>query len=412
MRLKQIALALSCLLTGIVFGQGNNYVQNYTKYEELALTPPMGWNSWNKFACNVDENMIRQMADAMVSSGMKDAGYTYINIDDCWHGNRDSLGFIHPDQKRFPSGMKALSDYVHAKGLKLGIYSDAGSQTCGGRPGSRGYEFQDAMTYANWGIDYLKYDWCNTEGLKAEGAYKTITAALRRAGRPIVLSICEWGTDKPWEWGRTVGHLWRTTGDIYDCFDCIKDHGTWKSWGVMQILDKQEGLRQYAGPGHWNDPDMLEVGNGGLTVNQNRAHFTMWAMLAAPLIAGNDLRNMTKETTDILTNKEVIAINQDSLGIQGFKYAVTDSVETWLKPLKNGDWAITFLNRSVQPKPLSFDWKAQVINDTVAKRALNMQVADYRLRNVWSKKEAGNTKKTLKATIPGHDVLALRLSRM
>jgi len=351
------------------------------------------------------------MADAMVSSGMKDAGYTYINIDDCWHGDRDSLGFIHPDPKRFPSGMKALADYVHSKGLKLGIYSDAGSQTCGGRPGSRGFEFQDALTYANWGIDYLKYDWCNTEGLKAEGAYKTITAALRRAGRPIVLSICEWGTDKPWEWGPAVGHLWRTTGDIYDCFDCIKDHGTWKSWGVMQILDMQEGLRQYAGPGQWNDPDMLEVGNHGLSVNENRAHFTMWAMLAAPLIAGNDLRNMSKETVDILTNKEVIAINQDSLGIQGFKYATTDSVETWLKPLKNGDWGITFLNRSVQPKPIAFDWKAQVITDTLSKQELNAQRADYKLRNLWTKKEAGNTKKPLRAIVPGHDVLTLRLSK-
>lgn len=411
MRLGFLSLVFLCLFSGNAIGQGNNYAQNYNKFEGLALTPPMGWNSWNKFACNVDENMIRQMADAMVSSGMKDAGYTYINIDDCWHGDRDSLGFIHPDPKRFPSGMKALADYVHSKGLKLGIYSDAGSQTCGGRPGSRGFEFQDALTYANWGIDYLKYDWCNTEGLKAEGAYKTITAALRRAGRPIVLSICEWGTDKPWEWGPAVGHLWRTTGDIYDCFDCIKDHGTWKSWGVMQILDMQEGLRQYAGPGQWNDPDMLEVGNHGLSVNENRAHFTMWAMLAAPLIAGNDLRNMSKETVDILTNKEVIAINQDSLGIQGFKYATTDSVETWLKPLKNGDWGITFLNRSVQPKPIAFDWKAQVITDTLSKQELNAQRADYKLRNLWTKKEAGNTKKPLRAIVPGHDVLTLRLSK-
>lgn len=182
--------------------QGNNYVQDYTKYPGLALTPPMGWNSWNKFACNVDENLIKEMADAMVSSGMKDAGYTYINIDDCWHGDRDENGFIHPDPNRFPSGMKTLADYVHSKGLKIGIYSDAGSQTCGGRPGSRGYEFQDAKTYADWGIDYVKYDWCNTESLKAEGAYKTFAAALKKAGRPIVLSICEWGDNRPWDWGK------------------------------------------------------------------------------------------------------------------------------------------------------------------------------------------------------------------
>jgi len=327
------------------YSQGNNYVQNYKKYEGLALTPPMGWNSWNKFACNVDENMIKQMADAMVSTGMKDAGYTYINIDDCWHGERDSLGFIHPDSKRFPSGMKALSDYVHSKGLKLGIYSDAGSQTCGGKPGSRGYEFQDAQMYAKWGIDYLKYDWCNSEGLKAEGAYKTITAALRKAERPIVLSMCEWGQSSPWTWATNVGHLWRTTGDITKQWEGVKSMGNWHALSVMKILESQDTLRKYAGPGHWNDPDMLEVGNG-MPVNEDKAHFTMWVMIAAPLISGNDLRNMSAETKEILTNKEVIAANQDPLGIQGFRYASKDSLETWIKPLKGGDWAIIFLNRN------------------------------------------------------------------
>lgn len=400
------------LLVVDAFTQGNNYVQNYRKFEGLALTPPMGWNSWNKFACNVDENMIRQMADAMVSSGMKDAGYTYINIDDCWHGDRDSLGFIHPDPKRFPSGMKALADYVHSKGLKLGIYSDAGSQTCGGRPGSRGYEFQDAQTFANWGIDYLKYDWCNTEGLKTEGAYKTITAALRKAGRPIVLSICEWGNDKPWTWGQTVGHLWRTTGDIYNCFDCIVDHGTWKSWGVMQILDMQKDLRQYAGPGHWNDPDMLEIGNGKLTAGENRAHFSMWSMLAAPLIAGNDLRNMTKDIVEVLTNKEVIAINQDSLGVQGLKYAVRDSVEIWTKPLKNGDWAVAFLNRSTVPKTISYNWDAEVVKDSVPNLTLDTRANPYKLRDLWTKTEGGNTRKPLQTTIPAHDILMFRLKKL
>ncbi|AKQ46624.1 alpha-galactosidase [Rufibacter radiotolerans] len=407
--MKQLVLLLTAFalsLTG--FGQGNNYVQNYKKFEGLALTPPMGWNSWNKFACNVDEQLIRETADAMVSSGMKEAGYTYINIDDCWHGDRDSLGFIHPDPKRFPSGMKALADYVHSKGLKLGLYSDAGSQTCGGRPGSRGFEFQDAKMYAEWGIDYLKYDWCNTEGLKAEGAYKTITAALRKAGRPIVLSICEWGDNKPWEWGKEVGHLWRTTGDIYNCFDCVEDHGTWKSWGVMQILDKQESLRQYAGPGHWNDPDMMEVGNG-MAVNEDRAHFTMWSMLAAPLIAGNDLRKMSKETVALLTDKEVIAINQDKLGIQGFKYASKDSVETWLKPLDNGKWAVAFLNRGKAPRKVSFDWKNTPITDDFSKKELNAAKTTYNIRNVWAKKYLGNTKKAFAGTVPGHDVILLVL---
>ena len=411
--MKNIFVTLMVIsLCSVLQGQGNNYVQNYKKFDGLALTPPMGWNSWNKFACNVDENMIRQMADAIVSSGMMDAGYTYINIDDCWHGDRDSLGFIHPDPKRFPSGLKALADYVHSKGLKLGIYSDAGSQTCGGRPGSRGHKFQDAQTYASWGIDYLKYDWCNSEGLKAEGAYKTMTAALRKAGRPIVLSICEWGNDKPWTWGQTVGHLWRTTGDIYNCFDCIKDHGTWKSWGVMQILDMQKGLRQYAGPGHWNDPDMLEIGNGKLTQGENRAHFSMWSMLAAPLIAGNDLRNMTKDIMDVLTNKEVISVNQDSLGIQGLKYAVRDSVEIWTKPLKNGDWAVAFLNRSTVPTSINYNWNTEVVIDSVANKTLDTKAVPYKLRNLWAKKETGNTKVPLLATIPAHDILMFRLIKL
>lgn len=404
------------LLLSIIFcsqlaaAQGDNYKQDYTKYEGLALTPPMGWNSWNKFACNVDETLIRQMADAMVSTGMKDAGYVYINIDDCWHGERDSLGFIHPDGKRFPSGIKALADYVHAKGLKIGLYSDAGSQTCGGRPGSRGYEFQDAMTYASWGIDYLKYDWCNTEGLMAEGAYKTIAAALKKAGRPIVLSICEWGHDKPWIWGPAVGHLWRTTGDIYNCFDCIKDHGSWKAWGVMQILDKQDGLRKYAGPGHWNDPDMLEVGNGALTESEDRAHFSMWAMLAAPLIAGNDLRSMNKHTTSVLTNTDVIAVNQDSLGIQGFKLAVADSVETWLKPLVNNEWAVCFLNRSVKEKPLKIDWKQLSAVDSVFNKILDTKNHSFKLYNLWTKENIQTTGKNITTRLPPHDVLMFRLT--
>jgi len=407
---KVLLFLLSFVFSLSVFSQGNNYVQNYKKYEGLALTPPMGWNSWNKFACNVDENLIKQVADAMVASGMKDAGYTYINIDDCWHGERDSLGFIHAVSKRFPSGMKALADYVHAKGLKFGIYSDAGSQTCGGRPGSRGYEFQDAQMYASWGVDYLKYDWCNTEGLKAEGAYKTITAALRKAGRPVVLSICEWGTDKPWEWGPAVGHLWRTTGDIYNCFDCIEDHGTWKSWGVMQILDKQEGLRQYAGPGHWNDPDMMEVGNG-MPVNEDRAHFSMWSMIAAPLIAGNDIRKMSKETRQVLTNKEVVEVNQDKLGVQGFKYTAKDGLETWLKPLDGGKWAIVFLNRSKEPRAVNFDWSKTPIMDELSHAELNAAKTTYKVRNLWTKKDLGNTKKAFKATVPSHDVVMLLLSK-
>src|SRR4030042_3755289 len=244
------------------------------KFTDLAKTPPMGWNSWNKFGCNVNEKLIRETADAMVSSGMKEAGYQYINIDDCWHGQRDSLGFIHPDPNHFPSGIKTLADYIHSLGLKFGIYSDAGWKTCAGKPGSRGHEYQDALQYAQWGVDYLKYDWCNTEGLKAEGSYLTMRDALYAAGRPIVFSICEWGDNKPWEWGKNIGHLWRTTGDIAAVFQGVVDHGSWSSLGILRILDLQEGLRVHAGPGQWNDPDMLEVGNG-MTTNEDRAHFSM-----------------------------------------------------------------------------------------------------------------------------------------
>ncbi len=396
--MKKIKLLLAIFsLSATAYSQGNNYTQDYTKYKGLALTPPMGWNSWNKFACNVDENLIRQTADAMVSSGMKAAGYEYINIDDCWHGDRDSLGFIHPNPKRFPSGMKALADYVHSKGLKLGIYSDAGSKTCAGKPGSRGYEFQDALMYAKWGVDYLKYDWCNAEGLKGEGAYKTIAAALKKAGRPMVLSICEWGTDRPWFWAPQVGELWRTTGDISNNIA-----------SVMKILDLQKGLRQYAGPGHWNDPDMLEVGNG-MATNEDRAHFAMWCMIAAPLIAGNDLRSMSAQTAAILKNKEVIAVDQDAMGVQGYQYAVKDSVETWLKPLQGGDWAVCFLNRGSKSQKIDFDWKKEVITDTLSKAVLNAQNQTYSLRNLETMKDAGTTKLPLKTEVPVHDVLMLRL---
>jgi alpha-galactosidase len=379
------------------------------KFEGLALTPPMGWNSWNHVACDVNEALIRETADAMVASGMKDAGYQLVNIDDCWHGERDADGFIQPDAERFPSGMKALADYVHAKGLKLGIYSDAGWKTCGGRPGSRGHEYQDALTYARWGIDYLKYDWCNAEALNAEGAYLTMREALWAAGRPIVLSICEWGDNQPWEWGKEIGHLWRTTGDIYACFDCVKDHGTWKSWGVLQILDKQDGLRQHAGPGHWNDPDMMEVGNG-MSVSEDRAHFSMWAMLAAPLLAGNDLRNMSRETTEILTNREVIAVDQDPLGVQGFKYSAADGVEIWFRPLAGGDWAMAVLNPNEAPRQVTFDWTSENVVDELSGRKAGFGAATYRLRDLWAKEDVGTTAAPLTADVPGHDVLMLRLA--
>jgi alpha-galactosidase len=397
-----ILLSLICLFSITAHAQ---------KFEQLAQTPPMGWNSWNKFGCNVNEQLIRETADAMVSSGMKDAGYLYVNIDDCWHGQRDARGFIQPDAKRFPSGIKALADYIHSKGLKLGIYSDAGWKTCGGYPGSRGHEYQDALTYAQWGVDYLKYDWCNTEALNAEGAYLTMRDALYSAGRPIVFSICEWGSNKPWDWAGKIGHLWRTTGDIYNCFDCIKDHGTWKQNGVVQILDMQKGLRAHAGPGHWNDPDMLEVGNG-MSLSEDRAHFSMWCMLAAPLIAGNDLRSMSAETREVLTNREVVAINQDPLGVEAFQYSAKDGLEVWFKPLKDGDWAVVFLNRNTSPRKISFDWKNEQVADSLSKRETRFETTTYRLRDLWAKRDIGTTERSLVADVPAHDVLALRLRKM
>ena len=400
----RIALALVLTLAACAAARAQ-------KFDSLARTPPMGWNSWNRFGCNVSEKLIRETADAMAASGMKEAGYQYVVIDDCWHGERDAAGNIHPDAARFPSGMKALADYVHSKGLKLGIYSDAGAKTCGGRPGSRGHEYQDALTYASWGVDYLKYDWCNTDGLKAEGAYMTMRDALHAAGRPVVFSLCEWGQNKPWEWAKPVGHLWRTTGDITNCWDCEKSYGSWSPLSVVRILDLQKELRPHAGPGHWNDPDMLEVGNG-MTTSEDRAHFSMWAMLAAPLIAGNDLRNMSRETHDTLTNGDVVAVDQDALGVQGFRFFAEGTLEVWLKPLQGGDWAVCFLNRGEAPRKVSFDWKKQGgVTDGLSQASFSPDKTAYRIRDLWARKDAGTTDAAFVAEVPSHDVVMLRLSK-
>ena len=398
---RLLALLLICLIAPAARAQ---------KFDALAKTPPMGWNSWNKFQCNVSEQLIRETADAMVSSGMQAAGYQFINVDDCWHGARDSLGFIHPDSARFPSGMKALADYVHAKGLKLGIYSDAGSKTCGGRPGSRGYEYQDALTYAKWGVDYLKYDWCSTDSLHAPGAYMTMRDALAKAGRPIVFSLCEWGTSQPWKWAANVGHLWRTTGDITNCWDCEKSYGTWSPLSVTRIIDLQRDLRAHAGPGHWNDPDMLEVGNG-MTTSEDRAHFSMWAMLAAPLMAGNDLRAMSRETQAILTNREVVAVDQDALGVEGFRFYAEGALEVWLKPLQGGDWAACFLNRGEAPRKVTFDWKQHAVTDGLSQASFGPDKLTYKIRDLWAKRDAGTTATPFAAEVPAHDVVMLRLSK-
>ncbi len=306
--------------------------------------------------------------------------------------------------------MKALADYVHSKGLKFGLYSCAGDKTCAGRTGSRGHESQDAQMYAKWGVDYLKYDWCNTKGLNAVTAYTAMRDALHAAGRPVVFSLCEWGETKPWEWAKDVGHLWRTTGDISNCFDCENNHGSWSSWGVMRIAELRKDIRKYAGPGHWNDPDMLEVGNG-MSVDEDRAHFSLWCMMAAPLIAGNDLRAMTKATHEILTNREVLGVDQDSLGVQGYLYTVQDSVEVWVKPLVRGDWAVCFLNRSAGTKKIDFEWSKNVITDDLSQRTLNTNETVYRVRDLWRKKFVGDTKQHMSGELASHDVIVLRLGQ-
>jgi alpha-galactosidase len=365
--------------------------------DSLALTPPMGWNSWNKFGCDVNEELIRQTADAMVSSGMKDAGYQYVVIDDCWQVGRDKDGNIISDPKHFPSGMKALADYVHSKGLKFGIYSDTGTKTCAGRPGSRGYEYQDARQYAAWGVDYLKFDWCNTGKQNAEASYSLMRDALNASGRPIVFSICEWGTSKPWLWAKGIGHLWRTTGDIKDRWEGKEKwpDGSCCSYGVMDIVDLQDGLESFAGPGHWNDPDMLEVGNGGLNETENRSHFSLWAMLAAPLIAGNDLRSMTPAVRDILTNPEVIAVNQDPLGRQGRRVRKNGDVEVWTRELAGGNRAVILLNRGSGTKEITADWQDMGYPSHLAAS----------VRDLWEKKDLGKFTGKFTTSVTSHAVV-------
>ena len=368
----------------------------YAADNKLALTPPMGWNSWNKFQCNVSEQLIKSTADAMVSSGMKDAGYEFVVIDDCWQVKRDEKGNIVADAERFPSGIKALADYVHSKGLKFGIYSDAGTKTCAGRPGSRGHEFQDALQYAAWTVDYLKYDWCNVGKEDGEAAYTTMHEALLASGRPIVFSLCDWGTNKPWLWAKDVGNLWRTTGDIADCWDCKTQY----TEGWLKILDLQDGLETYAGPGHWNDPDMLEVGNGGMTTTEYRSHFSFWSLLAAPLIAGNDLKNMTPEIREILTNKEVIAVNQDPLGMQGRRVKKNGDADVWSKQLQDGSRAVILFNRGAAEAEISVAWAELGY-------PAHLQAA---VRDLWQKKDLGKNAGSFSAKVPSHGVVMIKVA--
>lgn len=354
----------------------------------LARTPPMGWNSWNHFACEVSDVVVRAQADAIVTSGMKSVGYVYILIDDCWQGTRDAAGYIRPNAK-FPD-MKALADYVHSKGLKIGIYSSPGPKTCEGYTGSYGHEEQDAQTYADWGMDYLKYDLCSYDGMGDQvAAYKKMGDALKRTGRPIVFALCQYGMQKGWQWGASVGgNLWRTDDDIRDDY-----------YTMAELGFGQNGLEEFAGPGHWNDPDMLEVGNGGMTTDEYRTHMTLWCILAAPLITGNNLATMDDETRGILTNPEIIAIDQDPLGIQGHRIRQEGPLEVWMKPLKDGSTAVGLFNRGWGAMPVSVNFRDVGLGNSAV------------VRDLWTRKALGAFQENYTAVVPQHGVVLIQVKR-
>ncbi len=354
---------------------------------QIARTPPMGWNSWNHFKCTVTEQDIRAAADGMVVSGMKDVGYTYVNIDDCWQGQRDEKGILHPNTKF--QDMKALADYVHSKGLKLGVYSSPGPKTCGGYEGSFGHEQQDAETYSEWGIDYLKYDYCSFRGdvTTQIAAYRKMHDALEKTGRAIAFSLCQYGMDRGWSWGRSVGgNLWRTGGDIKDSYD-----------SMAYIGFGQNGLERFAGPGHWNDPDMLEVGNGNMSKDEYLTHMSLWCILAAPLLAGNDLTKMTPETLQILTNREVIAVDQDPAGIQGHRVAQEGPLEVWVKPLADGTKAVCLFNRGWSSMPVTAYFRDIGIGEVAA------------VRDLWAHRDLGAFRDSFTAQVPMHGVVMVKM---
>jgi alpha-galactosidase len=370
----------------------------------LAKTPPMGWNSWNKFAGRVDDQSVRGMADAIASSGMRDAGYVYVNIDDTWEKGRmvdgawvpgrDKDGNILTNEK-FPN-MKGLADYVHSKGLKLGIYSGPGPRTCAGYEATYGHEEQDAKTWAAWGIDYLKYDWCSGnqvyQGAEHPSAYQKMALALRATGRDIIFSLCQYGWLDVGEWGAAAGgNLWRTTGDISD---------NWLSMSRIGF-DQQVGREKYAGPGHWNDPDMLEIGNGGMTKTEYQTHMSLWSMLAAPLLAGHDVRTMPDYISAILLNKEVIAIDQDPAGIQGTRVSQIGpegyTLEVWKKPLAKGV-AVGLFNRSLDNARMTVKWSD-----------VGITVENPKVRDLWNHRDITNASTEYSVNVPSHGVVMLRV---
>ncbi|MFG1811867.1 NPCBM/NEW2 domain-containing protein [Streptomyces sp. NPDC049040] len=383
-------LGLAAVTTGVATAPPAAALDN-----GLAITPPMGFNDWNSFGCNVNEQLIKDTADYFVSSGLKAAGYQYVNIDDCWlTHSRDAEGRLVPDPVKFPDGIKGTADYVHSKGLKIGIYEDAGTATCAGYPGSLGHETTDAQSFADWGVDYLKYDNCNnnSDGTREDFVrrYTAMGDALKATGRPIVYSLCEWGQQQPWEWAGDVGNLWRTTGDISD---------NWAS--LKSITAANLPLAAAAGPGHWNDPDMLEVGNGGMTDTEYRTHFSLWSMMDAPLLIGTDLRKATPETMSILLNKEVIALDQDSLGKQATVLSSAGGASVIVKQLANGDRAIALYNESDAP---------QHISTTAAAAGLSRSALGYRVRDLWQHTDYQSAG-TIAATVPPHGTTLLRVSR-
>ncbi len=385
----------------MVIAPGAMPVSAQSAKSTLAATPPMGWNSWNHFAGRVTDADVRAAADELVASGMRDAGYIYVNIDDTWEGPRNAQGEITTNSK-FPD-MKALADYVHSKGLKLGIYSSPGPKTCAGYPGSYEHEAPDAKTYAAWGIDYLKYDLCSFHDIMEKeapndpakqfaiqkAAYEKMHKALEATGRPIVLSLCQYGWNDVWKWGPSVGgNLWRTTDDINDSWD-----------RMSQIGFMQAGLAKFAGPGHWNDPDMLEIGNGGMTFDEYKTHMTLWSILAAPLLAGNDLSQMSGQTKELLMNREVIAVDQDRLGRQGDRVWAEGPEEIWAKPLRGGAKAVALFNRADTPRTIS----------------LKLSMVGFgpqaKLRDLWEHKDVMAANGAYIVVVPRHGAVMLRVSQ-
>lgn len=352
----------------------------------------MGWNNWNAFHCDLNERLVKDTADFFVSSGMRDAGYHYVNIDDCWAlPDRDAKGDLVPDPLKFPSGIEALAAYVHSRSLRFGIYADAGTRTCskrGGFPGSLGHEAQDARRFASWEVDYLKYDNCNNQRLPARPRYEAMRDALAATGRPIAFSICNWGEENPWEWGPETGHLWRTTEDIHD---------TWAS--MLSNFHKNVTLYAHAGPGAWNDPDMLEVGNGGMTTIEYQSHFSLWAAMAAPLLAGNNLLEASEETMSILLNREVIAVDQDPLGLPGRLISTNGTLHVLAKPLANGDRAVVLFNEGDRAAAIS----TAAIN-------LGLPAASrYTLKDLWERRTA-ETDGPISAVVAAHGVVMYRVA--